>query len=77
MLYDLLYPLRDIFGGFNVIRYITFRTIWAAITALSITLILGPYVIRWLRKMQLGQYIRELGRKAINPRRAPPPWAGC
>ena len=76
MLYDLLYPLRDLFGGFNVIRYITFRTIWSAITALSITLIMGPYVIRWLRKMQLGQYIRELGPESHKSKAGTPTMGG-
>jgi phospho-N-acetylmuramoyl-pentapeptide-transferase len=61
MLYHLLYPLHEVFGAFNVMRYITFRTIWAALTALALSLILGPVMIRWLREMQLGQYIRELG----------------
>ena len=61
MLFHLLYPLRELFVGFNVVRYITFRTIWAALTALIISLLLGPWVIRKLRELQLGQYIRELG----------------
>jgi phospho-N-acetylmuramoyl-pentapeptide-transferase len=76
MLYELLYPLRDLFWGFNVIRYITFRTIWAAITALSITLILGPYVINWLRSMQMGQYIRELGPQSHKAKAGTPTMGG-
>jgi len=59
MLYHLLYPLRDVFIVFNVFRYITFRSAYAIITALLITLILGPYVIRWLAARQVGENIRE------------------
>ena len=64
MLYHLLYPLRDVLGGFNVFRYISFRTIWATLTALVIALVLGPWLIRKLRQLQIGQHIRELGPKS-------------
>ncbi len=64
MLYHLLYPLRDIFGAFNVMRYISFRTIWATLTALVLALVLGPWLIRKLQQMQIGQHIRELGPKS-------------
>ena len=50
MLYYLLYQLRDTFVGFNVFRYITFRTAFAALTALLISFILGPWLIRRLRE---------------------------
>ena len=49
------------FGGFNVFRYITFRSIFAVLTALLISLVIGPWFIRKLREMQVGQYIREDG----------------
>ena len=58
MLYYLLYPLRDVISGFNVFRYITFRTAWAALTALLISFILGPWLIERMRKIKLGQFIR-------------------
>ncbi|HAY21754.1 MAG TPA: phospho-N-acetylmuramoyl-pentapeptide-transferase [Desulfobacterales bacterium] len=61
MLYHLLYPLKTVFGGFNVFRYLTFRSIYAILTALIIAFILGPWVIRQLRRHQIGQYIREDG----------------
>ena len=64
MLYHLLYPLRDVLAGFNVFRYISFRTIWATLTALVIALLLGPWLIRKLRQLQIGQHIRELGPKS-------------
>lgn len=59
MLYNLLYSLRDYFSGFNVFRYISFRAAGAAVTAFIITLFLGPYVIRWLNKLKVGERIRS------------------
>lgn len=61
MLYHFLYPLHTVFSGFNVFRYITFRTIWAGLTALLICFFLGPWVIRRLSILQVGQYIRNDG----------------
>jgi len=50
MLYNLLFPLADVFSPFNLFRYITFRTGGAVITALIISFVLGPRLIRWLKK---------------------------
>jgi phospho-N-acetylmuramoyl-pentapeptide-transferase len=61
VLYHLFYPLKTVFGGFNVFRYITFRSIYAVLTALIICFVIGPWVIRQLTKHQIGQYIREDG----------------
>ena len=61
MLYHLLYPLSDAFPAFNVFRYITFRAAGAAVTALLLSLLLGPWFIERLRNLQLGQVIREEG----------------
>ncbi|MCK4550196.1 MAG: phospho-N-acetylmuramoyl-pentapeptide-transferase, partial [Candidatus Krumholzibacteria bacterium] len=58
MLYHLLYPLRDYFFGFNVFRYITFRSAYATVTALLICFIFGPRMIRWLSSLQIGK-VRE------------------
>ena len=52
MLYYLLYPLRNLISGFNVFRYITFRTAWAALTALVISFILGPWLIERMRQWE-------------------------
>jgi phospho-N-acetylmuramoyl-pentapeptide-transferase len=60
MLYWLLYPLREHFFAFNVFRYITFRAAYAMVTALLICFIVGPVLIRWLRKVQIGQRIRDV-----------------
>jgi phospho-N-acetylmuramoyl-pentapeptide-transferase len=59
MLYYLLYPLRDLWFGFNVFKYITFRAAMAALTAFLLSVILGPLVINWLKKIKFGQYIRK------------------
>ncbi len=61
MLYWLLYPLASRFPVFNVFRYITFRTAMSAVTALSVALVLGPAMIRFLRRAQIGQSIRAEG----------------
>jgi len=61
MVYHLLYPLHQYFSVFNIFRYITFRTIYATITAMAICFLLGPYVIRKLSQLQIGQYIQEDG----------------
>ncbi len=62
MLYNLLAPYADETLFFNIFRYITFRTGGALMTALIISFIIGPYVIKWLKKKQgRGQPIREDG----------------
>jgi phospho-N-acetylmuramoyl-pentapeptide-transferase len=63
MLYHLLYPLHTTFSVFNVFRYITFRTIYASLTAFFICFLLGPWMIRKLGALQVGQYIRDDGPK--------------
>ncbi|MCS6924852.1 MAG: phospho-N-acetylmuramoyl-pentapeptide-transferase [Candidatus Binatia bacterium] len=61
MLYALLYPLHTTYSAFNVFRYITFRTLLAAIMALSISFVLGPWLIARLTSLQIGQQIRPDG----------------
>jgi phospho-N-acetylmuramoyl-pentapeptide-transferase len=61
MLYYLLYPLHTTFSALNVTRYITFRTAAASLTALLLSLLLGPWMIRKLRDFQVGQVIRHEG----------------
>jgi phospho-N-acetylmuramoyl-pentapeptide-transferase len=61
MLYLLLYPLHETVSVFNVFRYITFRTIYASLTAFLICFLLGPWVIQKMSYMQVGQYIRDDG----------------
>ncbi|MBL6928002.1 MAG: phospho-N-acetylmuramoyl-pentapeptide-transferase [Rhodospirillales bacterium] len=62
MLYNLLVPLADQIAVLNVVRYLTFRTGAAVMTALIISFLLGPVLIRHLRKVQIdGQPIRDDG----------------
>jgi phospho-N-acetylmuramoyl-pentapeptide-transferase len=76
MLYYLLFELRDVFVGFNVFRYITFRTAFAALTALLISLILGPWLIERMKTIKLGQYIREEGPKSHQAKAGTPTMGG-
>ncbi len=62
MLYNLLYPLSDQYSFLNLFQYITFRTVYALITALAVCWLSGPLFIRWLRERQgKGQPIRHDG----------------
>src|SRR6266478_6101566 len=62
MLYYLLYHvLQKYFSPFNVFRYITVRTVYASLTAMFLAFVFGPWLIRKLRELQIGQYIREEG----------------
>ena len=61
MLYHLLYPLHTEYSVLYVFRYITFRTIYATITALLISFLLGPWLIATLQRLQIGQTIRKVG----------------
>ncbi len=61
MLYHVLFPLHEAWSVFNVFRYITFRTAAAVVTALLLSLMLGPWLIRTLRRRSVGQNIRDVG----------------
>ncbi len=61
MLYSFLYSLRDTYGVFNVFRYITFRAVLAALMALLLSFLIGPWLIRRLTALQIGQQIRPDG----------------
>jgi len=76
VLYLLLFKLRDVFVGFNVFRYITFRTAFAALTALLISFILGPWLIERMKHIKLGQYIREEGPKSHQVKAGTPTMGG-
>ncbi|PCJ51001.1 MAG: phospho-N-acetylmuramoyl-pentapeptide-transferase [Gammaproteobacteria bacterium] len=53
--------LSEYYSAFNVFNYVTFRAILGALTALLISLLLGPYMIRTLRDKQIGQTVRSNG----------------
>jgi len=61
MLYHFLYPLAEYHTIFNVFQYITFRTIYAVVTALVLSFLIGPYVIGKLRNMKVGEVVRPEG----------------
>jgi phospho-N-acetylmuramoyl-pentapeptide-transferase len=62
MLYNLLVPLADQYGLFNIFRYLSFRSAGAVFTALLISFLTGPGIIRWLKRKQAeGQPIRPDG----------------
>ena len=57
MLYNLLVPWASEWTALNVFRYITFRSMAALITALVLSILLGPRFIAWLRRLKCGQHI--------------------
>ncbi len=61
MFYHFLYPLRDVFFGFNVFRYITFRAAMAGVTAFLVCVWAGPATLRFLSRLDLKQTIRREG----------------
>jgi len=77
MLYYLFVEvLRPYFKPLNVFRYITVRTAYASLTALLISLLLGPWLIRKLRELQIGQFIREEGPKSHQSKKGTPTMGG-
>jgi phospho-N-acetylmuramoyl-pentapeptide-transferase len=76
MLYHLLYPLSDTFIGFNVFRYVTFRSVYAAVTAFGLCLFLGGAVIAKMRAAQLGEKIRTDGPASHSSKAGTPTMGG-
>ena len=76
MLYYLLVPLKEYFIFFNVFRYITVRTALAGITALLMSFIFGPLVIKLLKKYQLGEEIRAEGPQSHFEKKGTPSMGG-
>ena len=79
ILYEFLYPLNHYWAPLrvlNVFQYITFRTAYASITALLISLFLGPWLITRLRDFQIGQQIREEGPKSHQKKAGTPTMGG-
>ena len=59
MLYEFLFPLREYFSPFRIFSSISFRAAGAAVTALFVAFVVGPFIIRWLQRMQVHQVVRE------------------
>jgi len=77
LLYWLLYQkLFPYFRLSRIFRYLTFRTVFASLTALLIGLLIGPYVIDRLREFQIGQYIREEGPQSHQKKSGTPTMGG-
>ena len=77
MLYWLLYQkLFPYFRFFRIFRYVTFRCVFASLTALLIGLLIGPFVIERLREFQIGQYIREEGPQSHQKKGGTPTMGG-
>ena len=76
MLYRLLYPFHTEISVLNVTRYITFRTAAASLSALAISLVLGPWMIRKLHEFQVGQVIRQEGPTSHRPKAGTPTMGG-
>ena len=83
MLYHLLYEFLSPLGVYwsplkilNVVQYVTFRTAAATLTALLISLLFGPWLIRRLQEFQIGQHIREEGPKSHHAKAGTPTMGG-
>ena len=77
MLLELALWLGQDIRGFNVFGYITLRTVLAALTALAISLIAGPVVIRWLAAKKIGQAVRDDGPKSHLTKAGTPTMGGA
>jgi phospho-N-acetylmuramoyl-pentapeptide-transferase len=73
LLYQKLFPY---FPFFRIFRYVTFRCVFASLTALAIGLLIGPFVIERLRQFQIGQYIREEGPQSHQKKGGTPTMGG-
>jgi phospho-N-acetylmuramoyl-pentapeptide-transferase len=76
MLFHLLYPLHGEFSALNVFKYITFRTFGAGITAVLLAMFLGPAYIRFLKRKQMGQSIRDDGPQSHLSKKGTPTMGG-
>jgi phospho-N-acetylmuramoyl-pentapeptide-transferase len=76
LLFQFLYPRVPELSVLNVTRYITFRTAAASLSALAISLALGPWMIRKLREFQIGQVIRQEGPMSHRPKEGTPTMGG-
>ena len=77
MLYWLLFEkLFPVFSPFRVVQYVTFRTAYASLTALFISFVLGPWLIRKLQEFQIGQHIREDGPQSHRKKAGTPTMGG-
>lgn len=76
MLYNLFYPLAEYFTVFNVFKYLTFRTMYATLTALIITMLIGTLTINLLRRWKLGQIAKGYEPKRHRAKEGTPTMGG-
>ena len=76
MLYHIFYPLASNLKILNIFKYLTFRTIYAMITALIVCFILGPWIIRKLEGLQARQVIRTDGPESHLEKQGTPTMGG-
>src|SRR5438034_1199961 len=67
---------HDSLSFMRVFGFVTFRTAWAAITALVISLMFGSRMIAMLKEFQIGQQIREEGPRSHQSKRGTPTMGG-
>jgi phospho-N-acetylmuramoyl-pentapeptide-transferase len=77
MLIPVFEYLTSLYSGFNVFSYLTMRAILAALTALVLSLVFGPYVIKRLTLRSIGQPVRELGPHTHLPKAGTPTMGGA
>jgi len=75
VLYQLFY-LHHMMPVLNVFRYITFRSIYATLTSLAFALLVGPVLIRALRRLQIGQEVRDDGPQSHLSKQGTPTMGG-
>jgi len=76
MFYHFILPLKEYVSFLRLFQYITFRSAYAALTALVLVLIFGNIVIRWLRMLRFREEIRELGPESHKVKAGTPTMGG-
>jgi len=76
MFYHFILPLKEYVSYFRLFQYISFRSAFAALTALIIVLVFGSIVIRWLQRLKLGEQIRNLGPESHKTKAGTPTMGG-
>jgi phospho-N-acetylmuramoyl-pentapeptide-transferase len=77
LLLYLAQQLSELYSGFRVFNYLTLRAILAALTALTISFVIGPWMIRTLQERQIGQNVRTDGPKSHLPKAGTPTMGGA
>ena len=76
MFYHFILPFKNDLSFLRLFGYISFRSAYAAITSLALVLILGRFVIAWLRHLKFGEEIRELGPESHKAKAGTPTMGG-